>query len=48
MQDDLDILFANRLNYLPTYIKHAFGNLLAVEEFEFKDVYRSERKKIAY
>ena len=48
MQDDLEILFANRLNYLPTYIKHAFGNLLAVEEFEFKGVYRSERKKIAY
>ena len=33
MQDDSDILFTNRLNYLPTYIKHAFGDLLAVEEF---------------
>ena len=48
MQDDLYILFTNSLNYLPTYITHAFGNLLAVQEFEFKDVHRSEKKKIAY
>ena len=45
IRDDSDILFTNRLHYLPVYITHALGNLLAIEEFEFKDVYRSEKKK---
>ena len=42
---DSDVLFFNRLHYLQTYIKHALGNLLAIEEFEFKDVYRGKKEK---
>ena len=45
IRDDSDNLYFSRLDYLQTYIKHTLGNLLAVEEFEFKDVYRGKRKK---